>query len=52
LFSKEQILSGQRAEIATMWRFTRKNAITEGFHTKMEVLQDRLTAFALPKTIA
>jgi transposase len=26
-------------EIARMWRFTRSNAITEGFHTKMEVLQ-------------
>jgi transposase len=24
-------------EIARMWRFTRNNAITEGFHTKMEV---------------
>jgi hypothetical protein len=22
-----------------MWRFTRNNAITEGCHTKMEVLQ-------------
>jgi hypothetical protein len=28
-----------REEIATMWRFTRNNGITEGFHTKMEVLQ-------------
>jgi len=26
-------------DIATMWRFTRSNGITEGFHTKMEVLQ-------------
>jgi len=28
-----------REEIACMWRFTRNNGITEGFHTKMEVLQ-------------
>jgi transposase len=28
-----------REEIATLWRFTRNNAITEAFHTKMEVLQ-------------
>ena len=26
-------------EIACMWRFTRNDGITEGFHTKMEVLQ-------------
>ena len=24
-------------EIATMWRFTRNDSITEGFHTKREV---------------
>ena len=24
-------------EIATMWRFTRNNGITDGFHTKMEM---------------
>jgi transposase len=28
-----------RDEIATMWRFTRNNGITEGFHTKMKLLQ-------------
>ena len=32
-------LHSWRDEIATMWRFTRNNGITEGFHTKMEVLQ-------------
>ena len=32
-------LHSWREEIATMWRFTRNNGITEGFHTKMEVLQ-------------
>ena len=33
------------AEIATMWRFTRNNGITEGFHTKMEVLQRQAYGF-------
>ena len=32
-------------EIARMWRFTRTNAITEGFHTKMEVLQRQAYGF-------
>jgi transposase len=32
-------LHSWREEIACMWRFTRNNGITEGFHTKMEVLQ-------------
>ena len=31
-------LNSWSLEIATMWRFTRNNGITEGFHTKMEVL--------------
>jgi transposase len=34
-----------REEIATMWRFTRNNGITEGFHTKMEVLQRQAYGF-------
>ena len=34
-----------RDEIACMWRFTRNNGITEGFHTKMEVLQRQAYAF-------
>lgn len=34
-----------RDEIACMWRFTRNNAITEGFHTKMEVLQRQAYGF-------
>jgi hypothetical protein len=25
--------------MATMWRFTRNNSISEGFHTEMEVMQ-------------
>lgn len=32
-------------EIARMWRFTRNNGITEGFHTKMEVLQRQAYGF-------
>ena len=32
-------------EIATMWRFTKNNAITEGFHTKMEVLSRQAYGF-------
>jgi transposase len=32
-------------EIARMWRYTRSNAITEGFHTKMEVLQRQAYGF-------
>ncbi len=32
-------------EIACMWRFTRNNGITEGFHTKMEVLQRQAYGF-------
>jgi transposase len=34
-----------RQEIACMWRFTRNNGITEGFHTKMEVLQRQAYGF-------
>jgi transposase len=38
-------LFGWREEIACMWRFTRNNGITEGFHTKMEVLQRQAYGF-------
>ena len=40
-----QTLSSWSVEIATMWRFTRNNGITEGFHTKMEVLQRQAYGF-------
>jgi transposase len=40
-----QTLQAWSAEIAAMWRFTRNNAITEGFHTKMEVLQRQAFGF-------
>jgi transposase len=31
-------LESWAAEIACMWRFTRNNGITEGFHNKMETI--------------
>jgi transposase len=40
-----QTLTSWSVEIATMWRFTRNNGITEGFHTKMEVLQRQAYGF-------
>ncbi len=45
LVSLGETLHSWSAEIATMWRFTRNNAITEGFHTKMEVLQRQAYGF-------
>lgn len=38
-------LDSWKEEISTMWRFTRNNGITEGFHTKMEVLQRQAYGF-------
>jgi Transposase len=32
-------------QIVVIWRFTRNNAITEGFHTKMKVLQRQAYGF-------
>ena|SRR5579884_225532 len=40
-----ETLDSWKEEIATMWRFTRNNGITEGFHTKMEVLQRQAYGF-------
>jgi transposase len=40
-----QTLRSWATEIAMMWRFTRNNGITEGFHTKMEVLQRQAYGF-------
>ena len=31
--------------IVSMWRFSRSNGITEGFHTKMEMLSRRAFGF-------
>jgi transposase len=38
-------LHAWREEIATMWRFTRNNAITEGFHNQIEVLSRQAYGF-------
>lgn len=40
-----QTLQSWSSEIARMWRFTRNNGITEGFHTKMELLQRQAYGF-------
>ncbi len=40
-----QTLGSWSQELVAMWRFTRNNAITEGFHTKMEVLQRQAYGF-------
>jgi transposase len=38
-------LSGWTEEIVRMWRFTRTNGITEGFHRKMKLIQRRAYGF-------
>ncbi len=38
-------LHAWRDEIAAMWRFTRNNAITEGFHNKMELISRQAYGF-------
>ncbi len=40
-----QTLFQWREEIARMWRFTRNNGITEGFHRKMKLIQRRAYGF-------
>jgi len=40
-----QTLASWSQEIVAMWRFTRNNGITEGFHTKMELLQRQAYGF-------
>jgi transposase len=40
-----QTLASWSNETAAMWRFTRNNGITAGFHTKMEVLQRQAYGF-------
>ncbi len=40
-----ETLASWSAEIACMWRFSRNNGITEGFHTKMELLQRQAYGF-------
>lgn len=38
-------LNSWKQEILRMWRFSRTNAITEGFHTKMEMISRRAYGF-------
>jgi transposase len=40
-----ETLSSWKAEIATMWRFTKSNGITEGFHNKMENISRQAYGF-------
>ena len=38
-------LGSWSGEIAAMWRFSKSNGITEGFHNKMEMLSRRAFGF-------
>ena len=38
-------LSAWSSEIVAMWRFTRNNGITEGFHNKMELINRQAYGF-------
>jgi transposase len=40
-----QTLHSWQSEIAAMWRFTRNNGITEGFHNKMELISRQAYGF-------
>jgi transposase len=40
-----ETLEAWQDEIARMWRFSRNNGITEGFHTKMEMISRRAFGF-------
>lgn len=45
LRSLGETLDSWKNEIGRMWRFSRSNGITEGFHTKMEALQRQAYGF-------
>lgn len=45
LISLAQTLETWKEPLAAMWRFTRNNAITEGFHRKMKLIQRRAYGF-------
>jgi len=40
-----QTLASWPEEIVAMWRFTRNNGITEGFHNKMELINRQAYGF-------
>ena len=44
-FKPFKTLGAGKEEIAWMWRFTKNNGITEGFHAKMEMIQRRAYGF-------
>ena len=45
LVTLAQTLQSWREEIACMWRFSKNNGITEGFHRKMKLIQRRAYGF-------
>lgn len=45
LVSLGKTLSSWQDEIARMWRFSKSNGITEGFHRKMKLIQRRAYGF-------
>jgi len=45
LITLAKTLSSWQHEIACMWRFTKNNGITEGFHRKMKLIQRRAYGF-------
>jgi transposase len=45
LVTLAQTLASWSQPLAAMWRFTRNNAITEGFHRKMKLIQRRAYGF-------
>ena len=45
LLTLAQTLSAWREPLAAMWRFTKNNGITEGFHRKFKLIQRRAYGF-------
>ena len=45
LASLGKTLSAWKDEVARMWRFSKSNGITEGFHGKMKLIQRRAYGF-------
>jgi transposase len=45
LLTLAETLSRWREPLAAMWRFTKNNGITEGFHRKMKLIQRRAYGF-------
>ena len=45
LLTLAHTLASWKEEIACMWRFTKNNGITEGFHRKMKLIQRRAYGF-------